>query len=327
MFSYPPSDKPKTPVFRVSLLSDSETNPQIKQAIKASLQQFIDREGAKFNVAYYNESVQKDKYRNFSLAAEAETIIKQPLDKNTIDLYVDTIHELLEDEASKLADELIEIEMTYDKDTFDHLHRYLTRSMSSKFVDLAKHNHGKFSNRSGEDRTYSVAKDMILPFIDLYVKNHYLNSYHLHQVIAGDYAAYKGSSSEIVKRMAGIFGPGIRGLVDSRIGMKEKFKVLVLQDTKIPVEHTEERLKYLIYGDAILTESEQNEFNDLMKLFSSYDISDAQGFMVPSRFKDLEKGFGRSWGLGNVMKPVHFELLPKTLVEVLGLKEITEPVS
>ncbi len=36
------------------------------------------------------------------------------------------------------------------------------------------------------------------------------------------------------------------------------------------------------------------------------DLADGQGFVVPSRLKDLRKGFGGGFNVGTVMKPVYY---------------------
>ena len=324
LFSYTPSDKPKTPLFRVSLLSDKGTDTEeseIKRGLRAALQQFLDKEVVRLDVAYYNDSNKKDRFRNFALAEEAQKRLGETLTSANITDYVNTIHALLEEEASALADEMMEVELTFDVNTFrpgkeskkNRVEQNLEKKIDPKFN--LKGDGTWFSNYTNTNgtRKYAIKKAQILPLVDLYVKNHYVNSFHLHQLFTGDYAAYKGSSSELVKRMAGAYAPGIRGLVDPTIGMKEKFEVLVLQDTAVGLDTTEKRLRSLVFNGATPTAEEENEFGELMQLFGSYEIADAQGFMLPSRYGDLEKGFGRGWGLANVMKPVHFELVPKTV--------------
>jgi hypothetical protein len=223
----------------------------------------------------------------------------------------------------------MEVELTLDVNTYraakdkngrdtptNRIQKNLARSINSKFnIEAPK----RFSNYKSENgkRNYAVTMEDLLPLVDLYVKNHYVNSFHLNQLMTGDYAAYK-NAADLVKRLAGVYAPGIRGLVDPVIGMKEKFDVLVLKDTKVGTGTTEARLRSLIFGEGTATAEQEKEFRDLMKLFDSYDIADAQGFMLPSRYADLEKGFGRGWGLGNVMKPVHFEVIEKKVIKEDG---------
>lgn len=120
---------------------------------------------------------------------------------------------------------------------------------------------------------------------------------------------YKKSSADLVKRYASILGPGIRPLVDPTIGTSKTFRMMVLDDTSIPIENTRERLHNLLFGDNVPSEEDAQEFERLMSFFGdSYDMSDAQGFMTPHRFNQLERGLGRAWGTGNVMKPLYFDL-------------------
>ena len=134
---------------------------------------------------------------------------------------------------------------------------------------------------------------------DLFFKNNYINGYFLNQMIAGDYAAYKKSSNDIVKRYAGVFGPGIKPVVDysynpetgksSGIGVKPTYKTLILADTVVEKSDLRSRLLNLLY-DGVEPE-DTTEFEDLMEFFSNeFESTDAQGFMLPHRYRDLTRG-------------------------------------
>ena len=41
---------------------------------------------------------------------------------------------------------------------------------------------------------------------------------------------------------------------------------------------------------------------------SKYELTDAQGYMTPKRAAQIRKAYGESLKLGNILKPVHFEI-------------------
>ncbi len=145
----------------------------------------------------------------------------------------------------------------------------------------------------------------------VYYINHYVNSYLLNQTITGDYAFF-GNGGALLKRMDKIFGPGSKGLVNNRLGMKEKFKLLIVTNPKVTVGGKEG--------------TEFDYFNELFEGFpifeESFDHWDGQGFMTPERAEELRKGFGRAAHMGTIFKPIHYEVVEK---EVAG-KKIHVPV-
>lgn len=54
----------------------------------------------------------------------------------------------------------------------------------------------------------------------------------------------------------------------------------------------------------------EEEFEQVKNYFSrkGFDMTDAQGFVTPERMNDIKRGFGRAYGLGNIMKPVYFAM-------------------
>lgn len=294
-FTYPPSDKPKHPLIKIGILD----NNQIKEGVVSALQQLLKQKGSTTTIVNYNKSVSEDLFRNFEIAAETG----MELTAENIPAMADAIMELMTKKASEALDDLLSVELGFDASTWKILSK-----LQPKFGLQANYNEvpEKFYNRN-KDGDYVVDKSLVLPAFDLFFKNHYVNSYFLNQLISGDFHFYK-NSADIVKREAGPLGPGIRPLVDPNIGMAPTFKMLVLDDTNVEVEEQSARLHKLIFGDKNPTKKQQKEFDELLKYFDKYQITDAQGFMVPSRYHQLSKGFGRSWGMGHVMKPMYFEV-------------------
>ncbi len=68
-----------------------------------------------------------------------------------------------------------------------------------------------------------------------------------------------------------------------------------------------------LYGNMGLSNQDREErINKLLDLFeeSGFKMTDGAGFMTPDRWADLSKGFGTAFRMGNVMKPMHFQIKP-----------------
>ena len=49
-------------------------------------------------------------------------------------------------------------------------------------------------------------------------------------------------------------------------------------------------------------------YRTFVNKFDKFNPSDAQGYMLPERASELQKGFGESYQIGNVLKPAHYEI-------------------
>lgn len=318
-FTYIPSDKPKHPLLRVGLLSDNTKlgKSPIHKSIEQALTQILEKQNAlgKLNIANYDNSLTNDKFRNFQLGKVAVDNLKIDFTEDNIPKIADEVYRLMSEQASTLLDELLssDISLTFDKSTYSIM-RYMKDKLNPKFAlpeDLMANTQGqrdaKFKNKANKE--YAVKKEEILPMFDLFFKNNYVNSYFLNQIVAGDYAAYKKDSSDIVKRFAGVFGPGLKPLVDATVGMQQKFKIMVLADTVVPKESTRARFVDLFFDGNEPSGKALTEFEEFMEFFDDkFESTDAQGFMLPRRHRQLTRGFEKSWGLGQVHKPMHFEV-------------------
>lgn len=335
-FTYIPSDKPKHPMLRLGLLSDGE-NSQILKGIETALAQILEikKYGSKVEVANYQLSVEKDLFRTFKLGEVAIKELNIDFTSENIPRIALKVSELMTREASNLLDELLsnDVRLTFDKKTYHYIHK-----LSNKFNQTFKINDTLGRNPAGEiiqfksggRENYNVSKEEILPLFDLFFKNNYVNGYFANQIIAGDYMAYKRASDDIIKRYAGVFAPGIKGLVDPTLGMKPTYKVFVLEDTveftgankndfdnlSDKSSSTRGKLLQLFYNGEEPVDEELKRFEDLMAFFADkFESTDAQGFILPKRKIELTRGFERSWGLGQVHKPVHFEIKKYSVVE------------
>jgi hypothetical protein len=162
----------------------------------------------------------------------------------------------------------------------------------------------------GKNRKYVITTEQLLPYVDLWVKNHYVNSYFASQLVFDSDSFYLKSANQI-KRAAGPFAPGHIPLVNEELGgMKDKFTMAVVGDSEVSYKTIQDLLSQIKFKKPYseLAEEELAKLRKLEKLFpkGSFEKTDAQAFMLPERFQELRKGFGRGFNLSTVMKPVYF---------------------
>lgn len=101
----------------------------------------------------------------------------------------------------------------------------------------------------------------------------------------------------------------------------------MVDDTVIPLTHEddskplEDRTKQSVrafltglYSNRGISEEEiQEKVTKILQLFeeTGFKMTDGAGFMTPKRRENLSKGFGSSYRMGNVNKPMHFQQLVK----------------
>lgn len=175
----------------------------------------------------------------------------------------------------------------------------------------------------GYERSYKVnnkLKSAILPLFELYLRNDYINSYFLDQINMGGTEFFKGSVDRI-KRRQGAYSPGLKGLVNSQIGMAKTFRTAVIEDPERvrakqlenPDDYNGNYLYDLLVSASIIdptkTVKEQNDiYRKFVNKFGDFNPADAQGYMLPERASELQKGFGESYQVGNILKPAHYEI-------------------
>lgn len=279
-FVYLPSDKNKYPLAQIDIIPDSNIIPVISEV----LQHLLDKRNWQLNIKNYNNPNQL--FRNFRVGKEAiDFLAKRGIEftQENIKVIAEEINARLEKEAQQLLDVIMseDIDMKFDIRT-----NILLSKLKSNGMLNSKH-----EVKISKDNFKSAERKSLLPALELFVKNNYLNNFFLNQLITGDYQAFS-STEDLVKRYAGIFAPGIVGLVDSNIGMRDTYKTLVLDDTYISAQTNEEVLRSALQ----VTPEEEAEFQRVLKFFgdAGYDMTDGQGFMLPSRVRDLSKGFERA---------------------------------
>lgn len=287
-----PSDKPKHVIVRNNVLNDTG---EILSGIESALTQILKRRVGKFDVVNFNDSISKDEFRNFNIGKRALEALKVDLTEANLKAVAAKAHEILTEDAFKALDEVMPLELTFDIKRNNAILAKLANKVNPKYKINISDREYYSTKRSDGKKTYLLSKEDLAPSFDLFYKNHYINSFFLNQLIAGDPAFYK-SSADIIKRYAGVFAPGTKGVVDKVIGMREKFRVLSLSDTVVSKEDTVSRLRELIFSGKTPSTVQEEEFNRLVSFFGKkgYEVTDAQGFMTPNRMYDIEKGFGRS---------------------------------
>ena len=129
--------------------------------------------------------------------------------------------------------------------------------------------------------------------VESFCLNNYVNSFFLNQAVAGNMNYFK-DSADLIKRMSGVFAPGIKGMVSSRFFMPEKFRVAISNDIKL-----QGNLLSDIFNDTQLKATLKKE---------GFDLTDAQGYMLPERADQIVQGFGQAYNSGAVFKPAHYEV-------------------
>jgi len=292
-FLYQPSDKPRIPGVEVNVL----TKAQVKEGLKAAVRQVK----TPLNLSSIL-GVTKKKNLMFSLYDKA---VEQLGENATEDALVDNIMSQLELKAVEYMNQLLDnnaefapnIEALYGsifgiKSVGAQLRQELkVPDTLPKSIAVRKSN-PKYNEEE-------IAK-YYQPLVTLFVMNEYVNSYHLNQLFTGPYNLYK-SEDDIVKRMAGILAPGKSPLVGESVGgMKEKFRMGVINDRKRGKAVIEAFLKDLI------PDITPERLEEMLGFFEDFKSTDAQGFMSAQRWADLHNGYGAAYGLGKVNKPVYF---------------------
>lgn len=306
-FLLQPSDKPRLPGVELNLMSIAESKRAIAAAIRQTLEPYP-----------LQEALGRDKPNHimFSLLDKAlEAFGMEKADPNRIDELVDWISNQLEEQAIEQMDYLLEnnaelygkVGTIYNKITQigrkDALGNEVGKTLYDELgmADL-KMKPWIATRKSNEKYNEEEVKRHYMPLVRLFMYNEMANAYHVNQLFTGPYNMYK-SMDDIVKRMAGVLAPGVVPLVDKDFGAKEKFAVGIIGDEEKGRDTIVKFLKDIVPG---ITD---DRIDEMLSFFEAFKSTDAQGFMSQRRWADLHKGYGSSYGLGKVMKPVYFDIL------------------
>lgn len=303
-FSYQPSNKPRIPVARIKLLNDTEIKENLGRMYD-QLKSYPDMQSLKT----------KSSTRSDELGINA-SVMKEAMQEHTSkELAVEYAYQKL----ISLADQYLKtalseqiplpanLEVVKDKllgsvaaGRFAYLKEELDKIPSNLEV--------KKKTETGE-RFYDTETllPILQPLMRLFYLNNYVNSYFFNQLYLGPYDMYK-SVDDVVKRIAGALGPGIKPLVDDQIGTNETFRVLILDDRNRTENNIRDLLEKLLpkVSNTYSKEARDLDIREAVQFFKDFASTDAQGFMSEKRWNNLSKGYGAAWNLGNVMKPIYF---------------------
>jgi len=243
------------------------------------------------------EDVRKALNNNELTAEQLQQMLSTDKGFNTLwsslklDRRVNTVLSKLENDSVDIAKMMVEQKMIFDS-RLPSVYNSLLQDRVFNFPGTFRKYKIETDTFNDRNKTegYDIKYTEILPLVDLWVKNNYINSLFLNQLLTGDEAYFKNAVDEI-KRMSGAHAIGQKGNVMGKWGMREKFNVIVGKDIK----------------DIFKSEYKDDpRFRRLLE--KSFESTDGQGFMTPERYNDIVKGFGQSFKLGKVLKPVHYEI-------------------
>lgn len=291
-YTYTPSNRPTIMGVQINLLKQEGINSHLKNAIL----QFKQRP---------KDSIFKGYNRNSTINFE---IINQVIPNFSVEKLekmttqeINSLVTKLDIELNKKADKALEYfkksGFKFDADINKTLQNLYSRGYISKPEQLpaqTKWENGK--SIPNENFDYNNLREAFR----IFYKNNYLNSYFINQLVVGDYAYFK-NSLDIIKRLQGVFAPGKKAYINPNLGLKKKFKAVIVSDEKFESSDIKEFLSEFI--------EDKNELDKLLNFFpKNYESTDGQGFMLPERRDALEVGVGQSYKLGNILKPAHYEI-------------------
>jgi len=257
---------------------------------------------------------------------------------------VETMYTVLDNNVDDVTKMLMDMNFEVNADINKAVYK-LQKAMPEMFEGeefTFPENQNKKVKSLDKDKNFNLDEVKLKNLIRIWYMNNYVNSYFVNQLVAGDSNFYKNALDQ-VKRLSGAFAPGLKGLVNEQIGMKKKFKAVILKDVKGSSSNLRDFLSRLLGGyesytglkekvtelaekenaGEKLTPEEQNAvdyFDQVEELMVKYgeggfEYADAQGFVTPGRADDITKGFGRAYGAGRVFKGAHFENVVRTDTE------------
>jgi hypothetical protein len=263
----------------------------------------------------------------------ADAISKAVINE-TLTKYGEELVNEMYDELTKLSREFAE-ELAYDQFKFDarfmKAHKKLKAEgkLDSNIPGTLKVDHKDEVKNFDASRKYNHTVDEIHGTVDMMFKNMYVNSYFLVDLLAGD-ASFFSNALDLVKRMSGVFAPGMKGLVHPELGMKKKYRTACISDIVEGKDSIAESVSMMLLNKPYteLNSDQLKEVDKILALFgSSYKPTDGQAFMLPEMAAEIEKGFGRAFKAGHIFKAAHYENATKKITDPDGNEiEVLIPV-
>jgi uncharacterized protein Usg len=285
------------------------------------------------NASLYREVINE----KFESPKALETYIKENggLESDKVKTVIKDLAKRVEEkvtlEAYNVAKEMIEFEVPIQgskqlidlldqKTNPEHLQELLSsQGIKVEFSTLEE----KVYRKIGNNQVYLPKVSSILPIVDLFVKNYFINAYHATHMITGTFDAFK-NAEDVVKRLSGAVGPGSIGSYDTN---DKTFRAVVVGDNQVDYEEGINMLTRSTYNkDAyeVIVDEEGNKsykltyegFTEQEKLETEalrlfYDLrgfesTDAQAFITSKRAAALRKAFGPGYKMGSVTKPMYY---------------------
>jgi len=271
---------------------------QVKAALGDMLRQIMNRDES-FETTLAN--FKTDKLINLSIledVLDGRDLRKKPLTEKEISGLTRRMYTELLNLSTEVTDAIIAESVNLDQDLFKitNLNKFIDSDTFSTWdmKEMNKKHEGGLRVR--EDGKYVLSREDLLPMIHAYVSNNYVNSYNLNQLVAGDFAQYK-NGNDLLKRMALVFAPGMKGFINEDFGMRKTYKSIVIKDPVEKKENLEGFLQRLL---------KRKDVSKVLQKFGDYMPGDGQGFITPERFDEINRGFDNAYDLINVLKPVYF---------------------
>lgn len=310
-FIYQPADRPRVVGVTLPVMSREKSI----EAMISTFRLYSSRDND--FIRLFNDKHKNSSFLNFSALStyishyamknglSVDQALKIVLDPKagtaTHKVHAEGVISIIEQETATLINDLVQSQVQIPSDISKIASNILSNNSLSSDPALKQWAEQYVNNEpipNKVDKKYNEqAWQMYEPLLNYFVINNYINSRALNELLLGPMDFYK-NEDDIVKRISGVLATGVRGYIDRNTG---PVRVAVLKDTSISKES---QMRNFFRS---LVESEA-EVNELLQFFSSFDTTDAQGFMLPGRQAQLSKQLGSSYRLGNVLKPVFFSV-------------------
>lgn len=300
-FLYQVANKPRMPGVQIAILDTNKLREAIASGVRQMLNDNI-KFGKKTDI---NFTVLKEALRNLEKARDTTASVQNfPSTEEITEEIMKILIAKADQFVTEIAENEVKIPGNIGAITAAASKLDINNELGLKEAKLV----AKFS--LAKDRAYQKADVVraISPIFRLYYLNNYINGFFVNQLYTGPFNAYK-NAEDVVKRMAGVLAPGIKPLVNSIFGTQKTFNVMLLNDTEKDKGDITNFLRELI------PDITDERLEEMTKFFETFKSTDGQGFMLPERWNDLSKGYGNSYSLGKVMKPVYFAVHTREVIE------------
>jgi len=293
-YFYTISNRPRLLGSEVNLLKPKELRESMGRMLSQLLSQDSSHPVKNYSI-YKTTNAEElgDAIKSVVGELNSDTYAKLQADSNLFNAVLDKFEANLKELSKRVASTLVANDVPIGDDVASTV-RLLNEGKRGYISKDAK-----IPNLVGREvGVLGYTEEDVLAIAELWVANNYVNSYFMNQLVTGNYNYFK-NAEDLVKRMSGVFAPGIKPFSDSlnKFFAPKTFKVSISND---PIMLADEISKVFIEKDTAL-------YKD-WKDGKPVEIADAQGFMLPSRADELVAGLGQSYGAGAIFKAAHYEI-------------------